>query len=120
MTTTIVNNQVMVNSGSSKFPGGKMGSLVTGPGFINPDMDGGTGIMGLIHRGKSSSPVHSSQPTCIAMGQNIYRQVLIFLILFNELQTMLTQQFIDLHVLIADISCLPVCRGKSLLKGQRC
>jgi chromosomal replication initiator protein len=42
ITTGIINDEMMINTGRDQLPGRQVGALIPGPGFIDPDMNGDT------------------------------------------------------------------------------
>ena len=56
----------------SKLPGGERCTLIAGPGFVDPDMDGMVAaVMRQIDRGGRGTPIDGCQPAGIAMGQHV-------------------------------------------------
>ena len=56
-----------------EFPSREAGALVTGTGFVDPDVDFHAGIVREINRCSRGSPVNGGEPSGVAVGKNIER-----------------------------------------------
>ena len=57
----------------AEFPGRQRGALVARAGFVDPDMDGDAGIVGLVDRRERGAPIDGGEPAGVAMGQDVDR-----------------------------------------------
>ena len=71
MAADIINYDRMRYAVLAKLPGGEARTLITGPGFIGPDMDINARIKRFIDRCQGRAPINRCQPASIAMGQDI-------------------------------------------------
>ena len=68
---SIVDDYMMGDAMGAKLPGSQRSALVTGAGFVHPNMHRNTSIMGFVDGGQGCAPVHGRDPSGITVGQDV-------------------------------------------------
>jgi len=69
----VVGNQGVGHAVVAQFPCRQGGALVARAGFVHPDVDGKTGVMGGIDGSQGGAVVHERQPAGVAMREHVDR-----------------------------------------------
>ena len=105
MAAGVVGDHRMWDAVVPELPGGERGTLVTGPGLIDPNVNGDPTIMRQINRRRRGSPVHRREPAGVTMGEDVDRfaRSLRRLNRHDHGQAVAADALVDRHVLLRDL-----------------
>src|ERR1700736_6728663 len=120
MSARIVGDYGVRNSMMREFPGRQRSPLVARPSFVDPHMDGYSGIESFVNRREGGSPINCRQPSGVAMGQDLKWSLFTqaFPVVSQQQQSMPAKNRAFFGLLIGDRESFAIGRIGALRRGK--